>query len=145
MEAHYWWWLLALALGIAEILTGTIFLLVLALSFLLGGATAWLGFGGTVQLLVTSTCAFVGWGLLLRQRTRTRARHRETADGLMRLDVGQALRIDDWQDERRARVRYRGAQWRVELAGEADDARGGPGDYVITRIENNRLIVVPAR
>ncbi len=145
MEAHYWWWLLALALGIAEILTGTIFLLVLGLAFVLGGTSAWAGFSGTVQLLVTATCAFVGWGLLLRHRTRARAASNEDADGLMRLDVGQTLRIDDWQETNRAMVRYRGAQWRVELAPEAAGMAGAPGKYRITRIENNRLIVLPER
>ena len=145
MEAHYWWWLLALALGIAEILTGTIFLLVLGLAFVLGGISAWVGFGGTVQLLVTAICAFVGWGLLLRHRTRARAMSNEDANGLMRLDVGQTLRIDDWQDANRAVVRYRGAQWRVELAPEAVGTAGAPGEYRITGIENNRLIVMPQR
>ena len=145
MEIQYWWWLLALALGIAEMLTGTFYLLVLGVACALGGVAAWSGFGGTTQLLVTALCAFAGWALLWRNRARARPAPGTSPGDTMRLDVGQSLRIDDWQEARRTVVRYRGAQWRVELAGDDAAASGLPGDYVITRIENNRLIVAPVR
>jgi membrane protein implicated in regulation of membrane protease activity len=40
MESQYIWWVVALVLGIAEMLTGTLYMLVLALGCVAGGAAA---------------------------------------------------------------------------------------------------------
>ncbi len=141
METQYWWWLLALGLGIAEILTGTFYLIVLALACVVGGLAALAGLPSTWQLLLTAVCAFAGWGLLLRYRSREGG----TGQGEMRLDVGQQLRIDEWQEPRRTQVRYRGALWRVELAPDAEVVSAAPGDFTITRVEGSCLIVSPVR
>src|SRR3990172_1500204 len=141
METQYWWWLLALGLGIAEILTGTFYLIVLALACVLGGVAALAGLPSTWQLLITALCAFGGWGLLLRNRSKGGA----SAAGEMRLDVGQQLRIDEWLEPRRTQVRYRGAQWPVELAPDAEIEVAVPGQFVITQVEAGRLIVAPVR
>ena len=141
MENQYWWWLLALGLGIAEILTGTFYLIVLAISCVLGGVSALAGLSGTWQLLLTAIFAFGGWGLLWRYRSKGGG----SAPAEVRLDVGQQLVVGEWLEQRRTQVRYRGAQWQVELAPEVANEAAKPGNFVITGVEGARLIVAPAR
>jgi membrane protein implicated in regulation of membrane protease activity len=53
-------------------------------------------------------------------------------------DVGERVRVEAWDADRRARVRYRGTEWSVELApGEA----AAPGEYLIREVAGNRLIL----
>src|SRR5690606_24234951 len=78
MQIHEAWWLAALVLGIVEMLTGTFYLLVLALGCVAGGVVALAGGSLTLQLLATAACAIAGWALIWRRR-RARAR-REEAD-----------------------------------------------------------------
>ncbi len=139
METQYWWWLLALGLGIAEILTGTFYLIMLAIACVIGGVAALVGLPITWQLLLTAICAFGGWGLMLHYRSKGGA----SAGAEMRLDVGQQLRIDEWLEPRRTQVRYRGAQWPVELAPEVAVEGAIPGQFVITKVDAGRLIVAP--
>jgi hypothetical protein len=48
------------------------------------------------------------------------------------------VRVEAWDADRRARVRYRGTEWSVELApGEA----AAPGEYLIREVAGNRLIL----
>src|SRR5690606_10876090 len=115
MEVHHWWFILALALGVGEMLTAGFYLLVLALGALAAGAVAWAGGSSSLQLLVAAVVSVVGWSLLWR-RSRARAAAAANEDGRgLGLDVGERLHIEEWLDGRRTRVSYRGAQWTAEL------------------------------
>jgi len=54
MQLQYWWWILALGMGVLELVTGTFYLLVLAAGCAAGGLAAWAGAGLTVQVLATA-------------------------------------------------------------------------------------------
>lgn len=140
MQLHYWWWIVAVGLGVLELLTGTFYLLVLALACAAGGLAAWAGLGLPLQLLVTAVVAVSGW-LLLRRRNPWRGNVAADADPNMLLDIGERLQVEAWGADRQARVQYRGATWTVELdpAQPAEAAR--PGAFVIARVVGNRLIV----
>ncbi len=77
MQLHYWWWILALGLGVLELMTGTFYLLVLAAGCAAGGLAAWFGAGLTVQVLATAAVAIAGWVWLWR-----RSPWRQTSDDL---------------------------------------------------------------
>lgn len=139
MQIHHWWWVLALALGVAELLTATFYLLVLALGAVAGGLVAWAGGGVGAQALTTAAIAVVGWAMLWRRHRRGR-RH-PSADRNLVLDIGETVWIDDWSDERNARVRYRGTDWSAELDPLVSSSPGEPGRYVITRVVGSRLMV----
>lgn len=143
MQLHHWWWILALALGVAELVTGTFYLLVLAIGAAGGGVAAWWGAGVSVQLLVTAVVAVAGWALLWRRNPSRGAVRAPEHDRALLLDVGERLRIDDWTEARRTRVQYRGAWWDVELDERTPEPAGRAGTYVIGRIEGNRLVVRP--
>lgn len=139
MESYWWWWGLAVLLGMLEMLTPTFYMLVLALGFASGGLVAWAGGGFALQLLVTAAVSIAGWFLLRRFGRRLgRAASRSGRD--LQLDIGERVHVDRWDNDRRARVVYRGADWAAEL--ESRDTRAPqPGEHVIQRIEGNRLIL----
>lgn len=141
MQVHHWWWILALALGVGEMLTTTFYLLVLALGALAGGVVAWAGGSATLQVLATAAVAIVGWTVLWRRGRARAAAARPGADRNMVLDIGESLRVDEWTDGRSTRVPYRGAQWAVELDPSEPDSAARAGAFVIDRVDGNRLIV----
>ena len=144
MQLFHWWWVLALVLGVAELLTGTFYLLVLALGGAAGGRAAWANAGLTTQLVATAAVAIAGWSLLHLRHPARRKRPAATHDPDVLLDVGERLHIAQWDADGSARVHYRGAAWTAEL--DRDARRAGPtapGTYEIRGVSGNRLIVAP--
>lgn len=141
MQLQYWWWILALALGVLEIVTGTFYLLVLAAGFAAGGLAAWAGASITAQVLVTAALAIAGWAWLWRRGPWHGASGDDVADSSLLLDVGERLEVEAWGADRRAQVRYRGAAWTVELDPQEPASSAVPGQFVIRRVVGNRLIV----
>jgi membrane protein implicated in regulation of membrane protease activity len=141
MSGYVAWFVLAFGLLIAELVTGTFYLLILSIALAGAGVAHLLGAGLAVQLLVAAAIGF-GGSLWLRRSRSSRSSRREPADSLQHMDVGQVVRVDQWSEARTARASYRGALWDVELApGE----QAAPGDFVIREIQGNRLIVAARR
>jgi len=135
-----WWFVLAFVLLVAELLTGTFYLLMIALALAGAGLASLAGASLTVQLLVAAVLGFSG-ALLLR-RLRFGKLQNDQAEPLQNMDVGQSLKVDGWSGTRTARANYRGAQWDIELApGEEPQ----PGEFVIQSIHANRLVVARRR
>jgi len=134
MSGYAWWFVAGFGLLIAELLSGTFYLLVIALAAGAAGVAALLGAGFPLQLVVAAVIGFSG-SLWLR---RSRAQQKTVPDALQNLDVGQTIRIDQWIDGRTARASYRGALWDVELA---EEGAAAPGEFQITEMRANRLIV----
>jgi membrane protein implicated in regulation of membrane protease activity len=135
-----WWFVLAFVLLVAELLTGTFYLLMIAIALAGAGVASLLGAPLTFQLLIAAALGF-GGALLLRRLRLGRLQNAE-AEPLQNMDVGQTLHVNRWTSTRTARASYRGAQWDVELApGEAAE----PGEFVIQAIHANRLVVARRR
>jgi membrane protein implicated in regulation of membrane protease activity len=138
MSGYVWWFVLGFGLLVAELLTGTFYLMVIALAAGAAGVAALLGAGLPLQLLVAAVIGF-GGSLWLR---KTRGLHPAGANDLQNMDVGQVVRVEHWSPNRTARASYRGALWDIELAAGEQPA---PGEFVIRDIQSNRLIVAPRR
>lgn len=110
MSAVSLWLICALAALIAEFLTGTFYLLAVAIAIACGALAAWLGFGLIPQLMVASVCGVIGVGALARYKRRLQ-RPQPPADP----DLGQSVHIDSLPRPGFARVHYRGAQWDAKL------------------------------
>lgn len=134
MSGYAWWFVAGFGLLIAELLSGTFYLLVIALAAGGAGVAALLGAGFPLQLVVAAVIGFSG-SLWLR---RSRAQQKAVPDALQNLDVGQTIRVDQWIDGRTARASYRGALWDVELA---EEGAAAPGEFLITEMRANRLVV----
>ncbi|WP_035056817.1 NfeD family protein [Andreprevotia chitinilytica] len=131
-------WLIGAAiLIVAEMVSGTFYMLAIAIGFLAGAALAWLGFSLPVQLVVASLTSLLSvWLLKLWKRHLLKPANPSQVSNL--LDLGQRVEVDQWIDARHARVRYRGSLWDAELAHE-----GIPQvtNYVIVAQRGNTLIL----
>jgi len=137
MSSYVVWFVLGFLLMIAEAVSGTFYLLVVAVALAAGGVIALAGLSFAWQLLVAAVIGLGGSFALHRWR-RSRPQGRDAAQQMQHMDVGQTLRIDHWSARNTARANYRGAQWDIELAaGESAMA----GDFVIREIHANRLVV----
>ena len=136
----YWIWVIAgIALIVAELMSGTFYLLVLGIAAFVAGGVAWFNAPFLAQVVVAGVIAVAGvfW---IRSR-----RHALATPDMAPLDVGQPVTLQAWvnQADRAARVMYRDALWDAVIEGEA---RGEAGEiFYITRIDGNTLRVAKHR
>jgi len=139
MELYLVWLIAGIALVIAELLTGTFYLLFLGIAALVGAAVAYAGAPFWAQAIASAVLAVAG--VLWIQRHNRMKRQ----PGMPSLDVGQPVRLDAWVNEadRLARVRYRDALWDAHVSGEI---RGEPGEVLyITGVDGATLRVAKRR
>jgi membrane protein implicated in regulation of membrane protease activity len=140
MDPALAWLVVGLALIVAELLTGTFYLLILGLAAGIGALVAWLGAPIWVQALLVGAAGVAG-SLVLHKRKL--AQPPRPADNQM--DVGQTVTVESWisEPQRLATVRYRGAPWEAEVIGSEAVAVGALLYVVAT--EGNRLKVSARR
>ena len=142
MTDSTWWWLIAGGAIVLELLSGTVYLLLLGVGFAAAALSAHAGLGLTAQILVA---ALVGVGAVavwytVRRRRPAEAPSRSNRD--VNLDIGQQVQIDAWNADGTATVRYRGAQWTVvQSAGRTPSSSPSPGTYRVTEVVGSRLVV----
>ena len=132
------WWLLAGVLVALELATGTFYLLMLAVGMAAGALAAHAGLPVTGQLVVSALVGLAlvaGWYLIKRRKPGDPSARAERS---VNLDVGETLQIQQWQDDRTASVRYRGAPWTAQLR---EGLPPEPGVYRVTELQGNRLVV----
>jgi membrane protein implicated in regulation of membrane protease activity len=132
------WWLLAGGAVAVELMTGTFYLLMLAIGLAAGAIAAHLGGGLAVQLIAAGA---VGGGAVAGWRALRGRRPAEPAPGANRdinLDVGETVTVDAWRPDGTAQVRYRGATWTVALVPGALPA---PGVHRIREVVGSHLVV----
>ena len=135
------WWVAGGLLVAAELLSGTFYLLMLALGCAAAAMAAWSGAALPAQLLawaVVGGGATAAWHFS-RMRSPRSAPSESNRD--VNIDIGQTVYVDHWDDRGVARVQYRGAAWTVQLGGSAAPA---PGSHVIVAVRGNQLEVAPA-
>ena len=140
MAASTIWWLAAGAIVAVELLTGTFYLLMVALGVVVAAVSAHLGLAIELQIVLA---ALVGGGAVVawyfakkRQPGDLSAR----ADRSVNLDVGETILIDAWNPDGTTLVKYRGAQWTaVHRAGITPST----GMHRVAELVGNRLLVDP--
>ena len=132
------WWLIAGGAIVLELLSGTVYLLLLSAGFASAAIAAHLGAGMTTQLLVA---AVVGVGAVMIWHGIRRNRPAEPSSGSnpdVNLDVGEKVFVDAWNPDGTATVRYRGAQWTVvPRTGNAPST----GEHRVAEVVGSRLVV----
>ena len=137
MTGYVWWFVIGFGLLVAELLTGTFYLLIIAVAMGVAGIAAFLGASPALQFVIAAVIG-LGGSVWMRSTRWGKRLHQRGDDRVQNMDLGQSLRVDQWTPARTARAQYRGAVWDVELApGEHPVA----GDFVIREIHANRLIV----
>jgi membrane protein implicated in regulation of membrane protease activity len=137
MDSFIGWFVIAFGLLVAELLTGTFYLLVIAIALAVAGMAALAGLSTPLQFVVAAVIG-IGGSIWLRSTRFGRRLHERGDDRVQNMDIGQSLRVENWTAARTARANYRGAVWDVELAPGEQPASG---EFVIREIQANRLIV----
>lgn len=137
MDSYIGWFVVAFGLLVAELLTGTFYLLVISIALAVAGMAAFAGAPGPLQFVVAAVIG-IGGSIWLRSTRFGRKLHERGDDRVQNMDIGQSLRVEHWTPARTARASYRGAVWDVELAPGEPPATG---EFIIREIHANRLIV----
>jgi membrane protein implicated in regulation of membrane protease activity len=104
------WIVLAGVLLVAEMTTGTFYLLLFALGAGLGAILSWMGLG--VEFQITAAAIFAAGTSFLLKRSRSGQTANAQSD---KLDIGNTVYVENWGGEGlspgRAKVTYRGSTW----------------------------------
>lgn len=135
MDPALAWAILGLVLVITELMTGTFYLVMLALAAFGAAGTAYLGHAFPAQSIVAAVVAAAGcFGVHLW-------RAKSAGQPMPQVDAGMPASFENWIDAgaRRARVRYRGTSWDAHVEGGQALEPGAP--LVVVATEGNTLKV----
>ena len=140
MEESTIWWLAAGAVVVAELLTGTFYLLMLAIGLSAAAIAAHLGLTLPLQIVAAAVIgggAVVAWQYAKRKRPGDPSAR---ADRNVNLDVGETLMVDAWNADGTTLVKYRGATW---TAVHRPGITPSTGMHRVAELVGNRLLVDP--
>jgi membrane protein implicated in regulation of membrane protease activity len=142
METWLLWVIVGAVLVIAELVTGTFYLLVLGAGAFAAALAAWGDANPVVQAIVAAGVAIGGswWVHAFHEKRRNADEGRSNF-----LDRGQAVVMEGWANESDhiARVKYRGTSWDARVTGGAHPVPGST--LYIDAQDGSMLVVVPAR
>lgn len=136
-QSTLWWLLAGVAIGV-ELVTGTFYLLMLAIGLAAGAIVAHLGADFSMQMVVA---AVVGAGTVVGWRWYKQVQPASppaSANRDVNLDIGETVQVDAWNPDGTSHVKYRGANWAVS------SVSGGPlaaGPHQVVEVIGSRLIV----
>jgi len=140
------WWLMAGVLVVAELATGTFYLLMIALGAVAGALAAYAGLGTEVQLSAAAVVAALtagGWYAWKRRRQQRLGDHplgTQSAPDL-ELDPVQVVQVSAWESDGTPHVSYRGAPWRARLKQPSGTTLPEAGTYRICAMQGNLLLL----
>jgi len=139
MDPWLAWGVLGLVLVIAELLSGTFYLLVLGIAAFGAAGAAGLELAFAVQAIIACVVAAAGCYGVHAYRAGNRGQQ------MAPIDAGMPASFESWTDAgaRLARVRYRGASWDARVEG-AEALEPGATVYVLAA-DGNTLKVAKTR
>ena len=132
------WWLAAGILVAVELVTGTFYLLMLALGLAAGALAAHAGMATAAQLVVAALAgggAVAFWYVIRRRRPGDPSARAQRS---VNLDVGETVLIESWGADGSASVKYRGASWTAIHRPGVDPQ---PGTHRVIELVGSRLLV----
>ncbi|MEI7515434.1 MAG: NfeD family protein [Betaproteobacteria bacterium] len=138
MQYSTLWWLATGVAVAAELVSGTFYLLMLALGMAGAALAASVGAPAQTQMLVA---AGVGGGAVALWHQYKRRRPREPsaqANPDVHMDIGEAVTIAAWAADGTAHVHYRGADW---TAVHRPGVVPAPGAHRVVELAGSRLVV----
>lgn len=133
------WAIGGLALVIAELLSGTFYLLMLGIAAFGAALAAYFGLPFSVQVIVAALVSAAGcYGVHVH-------RARNPGQPMAPIDAGMPATFEQWIDQagRLARVRYRGAPWEARV--ESGDNPEPGGLVYVVNVDGNTLKVAAKR
>ncbi len=139
MELWLVWLIAGFVLVIAELVTGTFYLLMIGLGAFVGALMAWIGLNELLQAIAGGGVAIAGAVAVHHWHGAHRG---SPGEGASFLDRGQAVVLEGWANEAAgiARVKYRGSTWDARLA-RAGAAPAPGATLYIEGLEGTTLVV----
>mgnify|MGYP000054651764 FL=1 len=128
------WWLVTGGLVAAELMSGTFYLLMLAIGATAAAVAAHLGMGLNVQLV---TAALIGGSAVVLWRQKSLRREAQVPTEL-HLDIGETVEVIAWDANGTAQVKHRGANWTAVCTSAHTPS---PGAHRIQGIQGSRLVL----
>jgi membrane protein implicated in regulation of membrane protease activity len=138
MATYLLWAIAGFVLIIAELVSGTFYLLVLGIAALVAAAAAFLGADIWVQVILAAATSLIGIYFVRKWWTN----HPKDAKAGHSLDVGQSVVLESWTNQAAgmARVKYRGSTWDAHVHGNA-----APNDVLYIKSEKSGVLHVAAK
>ena len=137
MTPWMFWIITATCLAVLEMLSGTFYLLVLAVGAGVGAAVAGLGAGLAIQVSAVALVTASGWVALYKFGPH-QSRREAASNPDVNPDIGAVVRIAQLSDTGIHKVLYRGTSWGARV----EQGQGATGqDYTIVRVEGAVLIL----
>ncbi|MBO7174044.1 MAG: NfeD family protein [Burkholderiaceae bacterium] len=132
------WLVSAAILGIAEMLVGTFYLLVLAGAAVVAAVASLMNATLEWQLAAFAVVALAGSLWVRRFRALNAGVNEKEVHQLQNLDEGQLVEVANFDEQGRTKVQYRGAEWMAQAAsGQALTA----GAWRIVEVKGNVLVI----
>ena len=138
MATSTWWWVFTGITIVAELLTGGIYLLMIALGLACGAIAAHLGLSLPLQIMIAAAVGMLSVLVCRRLPARRAPELPPSANPDLNLDIGETLHVPEWNSDGTARIPYRGSQFTVVLRAGSMPAAGL---YRFIEVQGNRLIV----
>ena len=132
------WWLLAGGAVAIELVTGTFYLLMIAVGLSAGAVAAHLGAGLPVQMVAAAIAGGASVVILRKLRGQQVKPARASENRDVNLDIGETVHVGAWQFDGTATATYRGAKWDVAVR---PGVVASSGTHRIVEVIGNRLIV----
>jgi membrane protein implicated in regulation of membrane protease activity len=135
----YWvlWLAAAGILAVAELMTGTLYLLIFAVGAAVACLAAYAGLGLAMQILAAAVTSFAGW-LLLKKLRPARKQVAPESNPNLNMDIGTVVRIASIENGR-VTVMHRGTKWDAAIEGNRPALMDR--DYVIKAVRGAQLIL----
>lgn len=137
-EATIWWLLAGTAIAV-ELMTGTFYLLMLALGLVAGALAAHLGLSLMGQMLIAAALGGGAVAVWYWHRSKSPDPLSANANPDVHLDIGEAVHVVRWNADGTTSVHFRGAQWTAVAADPT--APASPGNFRIKEMLGNRLVL----
>lgn len=143
MSIWIWFALAGLSL-ILEALSGTFYLLLVALGLFAAGLVAWADLSLWYQLGGFLLVLLCGLLVLNQKRVKRKKSHQSaTSDVNVNLDIGMTVEVREWKSHGRTEVIHRGVNWQASLSHKVTQPVS-PGLYKIVDIQGVTLVLEPS-
>lgn len=132
------WMIVAAALVVAELLTGTLYLVVIAGGTVAGGLAALACSSLTTQFIACGTVALLGLVWLKKVRLAPR----RLSQAPPSLDLGQPVEVIEQRNDGTLLVNYRGSTWDAVFHHASDSSAATATDVLVVKeVRGSQLVV----
>jgi membrane protein implicated in regulation of membrane protease activity len=142
VDAATLWWIAFALLVVAELLTGTVYLLALGVGLAAGALAAHAGagfLGQGISAAIVGAAATLAWHFSAARKRRMATGQANSSPDVQQ-DIGATVMVEAWAADGTAKANYRGSQWSVVALPGAARASGM---HRVREVQGNRLVVEP--